>query len=65
MGITDKIWRAVQNEWQGGWWVVEDQFGKSIDESADGGFEKETAERIALCLNFCKNISNEELKENN
>ena len=62
MDFQNKIWTAVQNDWQNGWWVVEDEYGVSIDESADGGFEKETAERIALCLNFCKNMSNEELK---
>lgn len=54
--FKDITFYAVQPEHCNGWWVVStDEEGyDALDESRDGGYEKETAEYIAKCLNYCK-----------
>lgn len=48
-GTPDEKWYAAQPEHCHGWWVVSrDEAGdNAIDESGDGGFNPETAARIA------------------
>lgn len=61
--MIDKVY-AVQPDNTNGWWVVSrDEDGwDCLDESADGGYEQETAKRIALSWNLLKHLSVEELE---
>lgn len=43
--------KAAQHEEHNGWWTIDKPNGCCIDESADGGFDEDTAKTIAHSVN--------------
>jgi hypothetical protein len=62
--MLDKIYTA-QPSFANGWWVVSKDIDgyATLDESTDGGFEEETARRIAASWNYCRRMTIEQLEK--